>query len=107
MKPTIGLVSRTHIVPISHSQDTAGPMTLTVRDTARVLTAMAGTDPADPATAEADALKTDYVTALSTTALEGKRIGVMGFADGFGTDAPFEEALSALDRKRTRLKSSH
>src|SRR3546814_15601644 len=74
-------------------------MTLTVRDTARVLTAMAGTDPADPATAEADALKTDYVTTLSTTALEGKRIGVMGFADGFGTDAPFEEALSALRRE--------
>src|SRR3546814_15275817 len=73
MKPTIGLVSRTHIVPISHSQDTAGPMTLTVRDTARVLTAMAGTDPADPATAEADALKTEYVTAPSTPARPAKR----------------------------------
>lgn len=98
-KPTVGLVSRTHIVPISHSQDTAGPMTRTVRDAALVLTAMAGTDPADPATADADARKTDYVTALSTTALEGKRIGVMRFADGFGTDAPFEEALAALRRE--------
>src|SRR5688572_9852855 len=53
-KPTVGLVSRTHVVPISHSQDTPGPMTLTVRDAALVLSAIAGTDPADPATAEAD-----------------------------------------------------
>src|SRR3546814_16075237 len=93
MKPTIGLVSRTHIAPISHSQDTAGPMTLTVRDTARVLTAMAGTEPADPATAAAAALQTDYVTALSTTALEGKRNGALGCADGLGTNAPARKSV--------------
>lgn len=76
-KPTVGLVSRTHIVPISHSQDTAGPMTLTVRDAALVMTVIAGSDPADPATAEADARKVDYSAALSPAALKGKRIGVL------------------------------
>jgi len=53
LKPTVGLVSRSGIVPISHSQDTAGPMTRTVRDAAIVLSAIAGVDPADPATAAA------------------------------------------------------
>jgi len=95
-KPTVGLVSRTHIVPISHSQDTPGPMTRTVREAAMVLTAMAGTDPLDPATKEADARRADYVAALSDQSLRGKRIGVMRFATGFGTEAPFEEALQAL-----------
>ncbi len=52
IKPTVGLVSRTHVVPISHSQDTAGPMTRDVTLAARLLTVMAGSDPADPATAE-------------------------------------------------------
>ncbi|MDP3783995.1 MAG: amidase family protein, partial [Sphingopyxis sp.] len=76
-KPTVGLVSRTHIVPISHSQDTAGPMTLTVRDAAAVMTVIAGSDPADQATAEADARKVDYAAALSPEALKGKRVGVL------------------------------
>ena len=57
-KPTVGLVSRTHIVPISVSQDTAGPMTRTVRQAAELLTVIAGSDPADPATREADRRKT-------------------------------------------------
>ena len=95
-KPTVGLVSRTHIIPISHSQDTPGPMTRTVREAAMVLTAMAGTDPLDPATKEADARRTNYAAALSDQSLRGKRIGVMRFATGFGTEAPFEEALQAL-----------
>jgi amidase len=95
-KPTVGLVSRTHIVPISHSQDTPGPMTRTVREAAMVLTAIAGSDPADPETKEADARKTDYAAALSPNSLRGRRIGVMNFAKGFGTDVPFQEALQAL-----------
>ncbi|WP_106640865.1 amidase [Allosphingosinicella vermicomposti] len=98
-KPTVGLVSRTHVVPISHSQDTAGPMTRTVRDAALVLAALQGSDPADPATAEADRRRTDYAATLSDTALKGKRIGVMRFADGFGTDAAFTEALETLKRE--------
>lgn len=63
-KPTVGLVSRSLVVPISHSQDTAGPMTLTVRDAATLLSVMAGSDPADPATAEADAICTAVTTSL-------------------------------------------
>lgn len=96
MKPTVGLISRRHIVPISHSQDTPGPMTRTVRDAALLLTAMAGTDPQDPATAEADMRREDYAAQLTPDALRGQRIGVLGFASGFGTDEPFEEALRTL-----------
>jgi amidase len=71
-------------------------MTRTVREAAMVLTAIAGTDPLDSVTREADARRTDYVRALSDQSLRGKRIGVMRFATGFGTDAAFEEALSRL-----------
>jgi len=98
LKPTVGLVSRTGIVPISHVQDTAGPMTLTVMDAARLLTAMAGTDPADPATGEADARRTDYAKAISPDALQGARLGVMRFIDGYSpkTLAVFDAALEIL-----------
>jgi amidase len=98
VKPTVGLVSRTGIAPISASQDTAGPMALTVADAAILLNAIAGSDPADPATAEADARKTDYVAALDAGALAGQRIGVARFLAGYhaGTDAVFEAALSKL-----------
>lgn len=98
-KPSVGLVSRTHIVPISHSQDTAGPMTLTVRDAAAVMSVIAGSDPADPATAEADARKTDYVAALSPDALKGKRIGVMRDRVGDRADivALFDAALKQME----------
>lgn len=95
-KPTVGLVSRTYVVPISHSQDTPGPMTRNVRDAALVLNAIAGSDPADPATAEADARRVDYTAALSPNALRGVRIGVMRFASGFGTNEALEAALAVL-----------
>jgi amidase len=95
-KPTVGLVSRTHVVPISHSQDTPGPMTRTVRDAALVLSAIAGSDPADPQTREADSRRADYAAGLAADSLRGKRIGVMRFASGFGTGAPFEAALQTL-----------
>ena len=99
LKPTVGLVSRTHIVPISASQDTAGPMTATVREAAELLSAIAGSDPADPVTAEADRRKADYAASLDAESLRGKRIGVMRFASGFGTDAAFEVALATLRAK--------
>lgn len=76
-KPTVGLVSRTHVVPISASQDTAGPMTRTVADAAMLLNAIAGPDPADPVTAEAAAHLTDFTAGLATASLSGLRIGVM------------------------------
>jgi amidase len=98
LKPTVGLVSRTGIIPISASQDTAGPMTTTVTDAARLLTAMAGTDPSDPATAQADSRRSDYVAALRSDSLKGVRIGVMRYATGFHapTDLAFEKALIVL-----------
>lgn len=98
LKPTVGLVSRTHIVPISATQDTAGPMVLTVADAALLLSVIAGTDPADPATAEADTRKQDYAAALDVNALQGKRIGVARFEAGYHgpTDAAFAEALEVL-----------
>lgn len=76
IKPTVGLVSRTGIVPISASQDTAGPMTRYVYDAAAMLSGMTGVDPLDPATApSAPYVTTDYTRALSTTALDGAQIG--------------------------------
>ena len=96
LKPTVGLVSRTHIVPISHSQDTAGPMTASVREAAELLTAIAGSDPADAATVEANNRKVDYAALIDANSLNGKRIGVMRFASGFGTDPAFETALAIL-----------
>lgn len=97
-KPTVGMVSRTHIVPISHSQDTAGPITRTVEDAAIILSVIAGSDPADPATAEADARKVDYRAALDAGSLAGARIGVARFLTGYHapTDAVFEQNLQAL-----------
>jgi amidase len=98
LKPTLGLVSRTYIVPSSHSQDTAGPMAKDVRTTARVLAAIAGSDPADAVTKEADAHKADYVAALDANALKGKRIGVIRFGTGWSAQvvALFERALGVL-----------
>lgn len=77
LKPTVGLVSRTHVVPISHSQDTPGPMGRTVADVAALLTALAGSDAADRATAAADAHRTDYLAAIAGASLRGKRIGIL------------------------------
>ncbi|ALL14021.1 amidase [Caulobacter henricii] len=98
LKPTVGLVSRTHIIPISHSQDTAGPMTTTVRDAAEILTAIAGSDPADGATKAADSHKTDYAKGLSKDALKGVTLAVARFYTGYSpkTDAVFEQALKDL-----------
>lgn len=104
-KPTVGLVSRTFIVPLSKSQDTAGPITLTVRDAADVMTVIAGSDPADLSTAEADARKIDYASALSADALKGKRIGVLRDRVGDHRDisALFDAALNQMSDLGARV----
>jgi len=86
IKPTLGLISRAGIIPIAHSQDTSGPMARTVRDAAILLGALAGSDPRDPATADANAkLQKDYTQFLDPNGLKGARIGVarkyFGFSD--------------------------
>jgi amidase len=75
VKPTVGLISRAGIVPIAHSQDTAGPMTRTVRDAAVLLNVLAAADPLDPATAELQR-PPDYTSFLDKDGLKGARIGV-------------------------------
>jgi amidase len=78
LKPTVGLVSREGIIPISFSQDTAGPMTRSVADAAALLTAMAGRDEADPATATMPGRAVyDYTSRLNADGLRGARIGVL------------------------------
>ena len=97
LKPTVGLVSRTYVVPISHSQDTPGPMGHSVADVAAMLTVMAGSDPADKATAEADARKIDYASQLAGASLKGVRIGVLrDISADAKTNAVFDQALKTL-----------
>lgn len=93
-KPTVGLVSQQYIVPISHSQDTAGPMTRTVTGAALMMNAMA--------TGEA---ATDYVAALDAGSLSGKRVGVMRFAQGSNQDihTRFNAALQVLEAQGAEL----
>jgi amidase len=75
VKPTVGLISRAGILPISHSQDTAGPMTRTVRDAAMLLNVLAAKDPRDPAT-QRQRRPADYTADLAHDAMKGARIGV-------------------------------
>jgi amidase len=98
LKPTVGLISRTFVVPISAEQDTPGPMTRSVSDAAAMLNAMAGSDPADAFTKDADAHKSDYLAGLKPGALQGARIGVLRMTVGRSpqTDAVYEDALAAL-----------
>jgi len=84
IKPTLGLISRAGIIPIAHSQDTAGPMARTVRDAAILLGALAGTDPRDRDTAEADGkIQKDYTQFLDPNGLRGAHIGVARKYFGF------------------------
>ena len=98
LKPTVGLVSRTYVVPISHSQDTPGPMGQRIMDIAAMLNVMAGSDPMDAVTVEADAHKVDYTSGLSKDYLKGMRVGVL--RDKVGNDpkttAVFEAGLKTL-----------
>lgn len=99
IKPTVGLWSRSGIIPISHSQDTAGPMTRTVRDAAILLGALTGVDPRDPATAASEGKSnTDYTQFLDAKGLSGARIGVARNFSGFNSEviALFEKALEDM-----------
>ncbi|MFC3552119.1 amidase [Lysobacter cavernae] len=99
IKPTVGLVSRNGIIPISHSQDTAGPMARSVADAAVLLSAIVGRDESDAATAESSGRALfDYHARLDPQALKGARIGVLRKAMGFhpAADAAFERSLAAM-----------
>lgn len=99
IKPTLGLVSRTGIVPIAHSQDTAGPMARTVTDAVLLLTAIAGADPADPPTAAAAKQPADYSRFLDAAGLSGARIGVVRnrlFGSSAAADRLAETAIADL-----------
>ena len=92
IKPTLGLVSRSGIIPIAHSQDTAGPMTRTVEDAAAVLTVLAGVDPGDRATSLRSGRGTlDYSTFLDKGGLRGARIGIG--RKFFGRDARVDRVM--------------
>ncbi len=95
IKPTLGLVSRSGIIPIAHSQDTAGPMTRTVEDAAILLSALAGADPADAATIQsAGKAQADYTKFLDPNGLKGARIGVPRKVF-FGQSAPADRIVEA------------
>ncbi|MDI9239046.1 amidase [Lysobacter sp. LF1] len=99
IKPTVGLVSRNGIIPISYSQDTAGPMARSVADAAILLSAIVGRDDGDPVTAESTGRAIfDYHARLNRDGLRGARIGVLRKSMGFhpGADAAMERSLEAM-----------
>ncbi|HEY1858958.1 MAG TPA: amidase, partial [Gemmataceae bacterium] len=106
IKPTVGLISRAGVIPISHTQDTAGPMARTVRDAAILLGALFGVDPDDKATADSEGKSVaDYTKILDAKGLRGARIGVarnhFGFHDA--VDVVINEALEVLKREGATL----
>jgi amidase len=99
IKPTVGLISRSGVIPISHTQDTTGPMCRTVTDAAILLGVLTGVDPRDPATsASAGKARTDYTDMLDPNGLRGMRIGVSRSDFGFNpsVDRLMEDAIDAL-----------
>lgn len=96
IKPTLGLVSRDGIIPLAHSQDTAGPMARTVTDAALLLQAMAAKDPDDPAAAARSETIPDYAAALDEEALRGKRIGVVRNYGGANRDVRVAALLDTI-----------
>ena len=100
IKPTLGLVSRAGMIPLAHSQDTAGPMARTVRDAALLLSALAGADPRDPDTAASAGHVADYAQACRPDALRGARIGVARkfWGKDARVDAVMESVLDVLKK---------
>ena len=101
IKPTVGLVSRSGIVPISHTQDTAGPMARTVADAAALLGVLAGIDPSDVTTADAKGhIEKDYTRFLDANGLRGARIGVVRKYAGYNdhVDRLLEAAIGVMKR---------
>jgi amidase len=94
IKPSLGLVSRSGIIPIAHSQDTAGPMGRTVEDAAILLTAMVGMDPADPLADSYPQSVPDFAAGLSAEALKGARIGVLRTHSGVGNDVRVDQIVA-------------
>jgi amidase len=106
IKPTVGLVSRSGIIPISHSQDGAGPLCRTVRDASIMLGALTGVDPRDPATSASQGKSAaDYSQFCDASGLKGARIGVarkyFGFSDS--VDALMEESLDVMKKQGATL----
>ena len=106
LKPTVGLISRSGIIPISHSQDTSGPMARTVRDVAILLGAMAGADPQDPATSGSQnsgnqgKVQADYTKFLDPAGLKGARLGIARKYFGFNdvVDKLMETVIDGMKR---------
>jgi len=107
IKPTVGLISRSGIIPISNSQDTAGSMARTVEDAAIILGAVAGIDEMDPATwASKGRAYTDYTQFLDKNGLQGARIGInKGYISDFSEDElkVIDTAISVLEKNKAVL----
>jgi amidase len=110
IKPTLGVISRSGIIPLAHSQDTAGPMARSVRDAAILLGAMTGTDPSDPASVAMPASSTNYAANLTADGLNGKRIGVIrsfyGSGDNPGVEAILASTLETLNTAGAEIVDS-
>jgi amidase len=106
IKPTVGLVSRTGVIPISHTQDTPGPMARSVSDAATLLGALTGADPQDKATAASKGKsKSDYTVYLDAKGLQGARIGIVRSYFGFheGVDVLMNNAIEVLKQRGATL----
>jgi len=110
IKPTLGLVSRSGIIPLAHSQDTAGPMARSVRDAAILLGAMTGTDAEDPVTRNEQETVSDYTANLTADGLAGKRIGAIRSYYGAGSnpeiEAIFQSTIESLREQGAEIVDS-